>query len=155
TVAAGAEIYTIAITGSGFDAGTMVSVNGVLRYPPGPVTPTTLTVRIDPSELAAAGVIQIAVVNPPPGGGSSSSLPFTVTTAARQLTSEIVAPVSATVLAGDPVRSVVYAGGDGFDPVHPRSLIALDGATGHVLWSIPTHGTPTMLAVSGDGQFLY
>lgn len=155
TVAAGAEIYTIAITGSGFDAGTMVSVNGVLRYPPGPVTPTTLTVRMDPSELAAAGVIQIAVVNPPPGGGSSSSLPFTVTAAARQLTSEIIAPVSATVLASDPVRSVVYAGEDGFDPVHPRSIIALDGATGNVLWSIPTRGTPTMLAVSGDGQFLY
>lgn len=155
TVSAGAEIYTVAITGTGFDAGTMVTVNGALRQPSGPVTPTTLAVSMDPSELATAGVLQIGVVNPPPGGGSSSSLPFTVTAAARQLTSEVVAPVSATVLASDPVRPVVYAGEDGFDSAHPNSIIALDGTTGNVLWSIPTGRVPTMLAVSGDGQFLY
>jgi len=155
TVVAGSEIYTVAITGTGFDAGTMVTVNGVMRQPLGPVTPTTLAVAMDPSELAAAGVFQFAVMNPPPGGGSTSSLPFTVTASARKLTSEIVVPVSATILASDPVRSVVYAGEDRFDPAHPNSIIALDGTTGNVLWSIPTRGTPTMLAVSGDGQFLY
>jgi hypothetical protein len=155
TVAAGSEIYTVAVTGTGFDAGTMVMVNGVMRQPSGPVTSTSLSVAMDPSELAAPGVIQIAVMNPPPGGGTSSSLPFTVTAAATQLTSETIAHVSATVLAGDPVRSVVYAGEDNFDPAHPNSVIALDATTGNVLWAIPTHRAPTMLAVSDDGQFLY
>jgi len=160
TLAAGSEVYTIAITGTGFTStgsspGTMVLVNGVMRQPGGPVTSTSLSVRMDPSELVAPGVFQIAVMNSPPGGGTSNSLPFTVTASARQLTSEIIASTAATVLAGDPVRSVVYAGEGSTDPVHPNSIIALDGTTGNVLWSVPTRGVPTMLTVSHDGQFLY
>lgn len=155
TVTAGGEIYDIMITGTGFETGTMVLLNGTMRPASGTVTSTSLTVGINPVDIAGAGVIQIAVMNPPPGGGTSASLPFTVTAAARHLTAEIIAPTSATIVAGDPVRPVVYAGEDHFDPVHPNSIIALDGATGRVLWSIPAGGAPTMLAVSDDGQFLY
>jgi hypothetical protein len=155
TVSAGAEIYSIAITGTGFDQGTMVSLNGILRGATGTTSPTRVSVPIDPLDVAGPGVIQIAVVNPPPGGGTSTTLPFTVTPAARQLAAEIITPTSATVLAGDPIRSVVYAGEDRSDPVNPNSIVALDGATGRVLWSVPAGGTPSMLAVSDDGQFLY
>ena len=63
--------------------------------------------------------------------------------------------MSATVLAGDPVRQVVYAGLDAGDRAHPNSIVALDGANGRVLWSVPAHATPVTLAISGDGQFLY
>lgn len=155
TLAAGSETYTVAVTGTGFDAGTMVSVNGLLRYPSVKPTPTSLSFPLRPGELDVTGVVEIAIVNPPPGGGTSNTLLFNVTPSARKLTSEVIAPTSTRLLAGDPVRSVVYAGEDGGDAAHPSSIVAFDGTNGSVLWTIPLHGVPTMLTVSGDGQFLY
>jgi hypothetical protein len=155
TVAAGSLFDGITVEGTGFDGNTVVTLNGVTRTPDVGVTSTSLHVRIDAADIAAPGIIQVAVAEPPPGGGTSASVPFTVTGTGFRVTSETVAPTAATLLVSDPVLPVVYAGLDATDRSHPNSIAALDGATGRALWSVPADGPPATLAVSSDGQFLY
>jgi len=155
TVAAGGVLREITITGTGFDSSTTVTFSGVTRKPIAVASPTSLTVAVYPVDISNGGTIQIAVVNPSPGGGTSATLPLQVTGAGFRVISGMIASAAATVLAGDPVRPVVYAGVNGSDPTHPGSIVALDGASGRALWSVPADAAPTALAISGDGQFLY
>ncbi len=154
TVAAGSVLLGINITGNGFDTSSVVLWNGAPRKAFG-VTRTNLNVSVSPADIAVGGVIQIAVTNSPPGGGTSASLPFTVTGNAPKVLSQVIDRRSAVSLAGDPVRSMVYAGLDSVDPTYPNSVTALDGATGDVVWSMPVTGRPDVLSISDDGQFLY
>ena len=66
---------TLTITGSGFNAYSVVRWNGVDR-PTTVVSTTTIQAAIPPSDLdlAAAGSAEITVFAPAPGGGTSSSL---------------------------------------------------------------------------------
>jgi hypothetical protein len=105
--------------------------------------------------FATAGVRQIAVTNPSPGGGTSASVPLTVTGVAPHVTGQVVVQMSARTIAADPVRSVVYAGLDSTDSAHPSAVVALDATTGAIMWTLHVTGTPQVLAVSDDGQFLY
>jgi hypothetical protein len=154
TLAAGSNLLGITVTGTGFDASTVVVWNGVPR-PAILFTRTSLSIPIAAADLSTPGVIQVAVSNPPPGGGTSNSLPFTVTGTAPRLLQQVTVLAGATTLAGDPRLAVVYAGLDSTDRTHPNSVVALDAVTGRVMWSVPVSGTPSVLAVSADGQFLY
>lgn len=154
TLGAGSAPPQIAIGGTGFNESSVVTLNGVAR-PTQFGSSTALYIAPLGADLATAGVAQIAVINQPPGGGTSVSLPLTVTGVAPHVISQIVVRMRVHAIAADPNRPVVYAGLDSTDAVHPSSIVALDGATGQGLWSVPVSGTPKVLAVSDDGQFLY
>lgn len=155
-VTAGGPPNDITVTGTGFIGGATVTLNGVKRIPKSVASSTSLTVAMTPADLANAGVIHVAVVNPAPTIGPSASFPFTVTGTGFHVTAQVIAPsTNATLLVGDPVQPVVYAGLGPSDRTHPNSITALDGATGRALWSVGTGVIPVTLAISRDGQFLY
>jgi hypothetical protein len=74
---AGTGPLLLTITGSGFDAFSVVQWNGVNR-PTTLVNTRTLTTTVTASDLQAPGTSQVRVVNPAPGGGSSTSLVFSI-----------------------------------------------------------------------------
>ena len=69
----------IRVTGTGFDASTTVTFNGVRYTPVIFRNSTSLDVPLDTPDITVARVIQLVAVNPPPDGGKSGPLVFTVT----------------------------------------------------------------------------
>nr|MBP7694742.1 IPT/TIG domain-containing protein [Anaerolineales bacterium] len=81
TATAGGPAVTLVITGTGFVTGiSTVTWNGALR-PTTVISSTQLTAPLTAGDLAAAGLVTIAIFNPTPGGGLSQTLPFTITLA--------------------------------------------------------------------------
>lgn len=153
--ATGSASISALIDGSGFNFYSIVQVNGSARTSQ-PVSATRVQVLLPASDLAMAGVLQISVRNPPRGGGLSESLPFTVAGNAPKLTSEVVSPqIGATALAADPTRPLIYAALPSTATPYPNTVVALDVASGNIVWSVPIAGSPNVLAISDDGQFLY
>jgi subtilisin family serine protease len=102
---AGFGPFTLTVTGSGFNHGSVVEWNGTSR-PTTVLGSSRLEAAISASDVAVAGTAQVRVSTPPPGGGLSSPLTFT-----------IVPPVAltvsaATVAPGDMV-TVTLANGFG------------------------------------------
>jgi hypothetical protein len=78
TMPANSPAFLLTITGTGFTPGATVIFGTVTEPRVSFVSATTLTVKIYPSYIPAAGTIQVSVK---PGGGAAASnqLPFTVT----------------------------------------------------------------------------
>jgi hypothetical protein len=74
---AGDPAFTLNITGTTFVNGAVVRWNGANRTTTF-VSSTRLTASIPASDIAAAGVYSVTVVNPAPGGGTSNVVTFTV-----------------------------------------------------------------------------
>jgi len=87
---AGATGFTMAITGTGFVAGSQVRWSGANRTTTY-VNPTQLVATIAASDLATAGTAPVIVVNPTPGGGASLAATFTINAAGNS------APVITTI----------------------------------------------------------
>jgi hypothetical protein len=74
---AGTASLPVTITGSGFVAGAIVHLTRDVDPPldvrrqPASVTDTAISVTLTAEDLAVAGPVKLAVVNPPPGGTSS------------------------------------------------------------------------------------
>ena len=85
-VIAGTNGGSIAVTGTGFVAQSVVQWNGSARTTTY-ISATQLQVALVAADLAAAGTAQISIVNPAPGGGTSSNLAFTINNPAPTLTS--------------------------------------------------------------------
>ncbi|MFA5185250.1 MAG: IPT/TIG domain-containing protein [Patescibacteria group bacterium] len=68
----GAAQFTITLTGTGFNASSVVKLGGANRATTY-VSPTQLTAIIPASDLAAAGTFDVTVTNPTPGGGTSAA----------------------------------------------------------------------------------
>ncbi|WP_460622967.1 T9SS type A sorting domain-containing protein [Hymenobacter tenuis] len=82
SIAAGSGGFTLAVTGSGFGAGSVVRFNGTELITT-VVSATQLSASVPASAVAAAGSFPVTVFNPAPGGGSSESRTFTVTPVVR------------------------------------------------------------------------
>ena len=72
----------LTVTGSNFQAGARIALNGVDKTNTTVVSPTQLTVPLAAADLATAGTIAVTVKNPPfpSGSPSATSLPLTVQT---------------------------------------------------------------------------
>jgi subtilisin family serine protease len=68
---------TLMLTGSGFDAFSVTTLNGA-NMPTTVVNTTTIQATIPASALTVPGPAVVGVSTPSPGGGSSSTLPFTI-----------------------------------------------------------------------------
>jgi trimeric autotransporter adhesin len=87
TAAAGTSGFTIAVTGSNFVSGSVITWNGNSK-PTTYVSSTQLTAAIAASDLSAAGTIPVTVTNPSPGGGKSS-VSFTIGSPAAPIVSAL------------------------------------------------------------------
>ncbi len=94
---------TLAATGSGFVAASVVRWNGAAR-PTTFVSSTQLQAAIPAADLAASATAQVTVFSPAPGGGTSAALPFTIggspTLAVSATTVATGAPVTVTLTNG-------------------------------------------------------
>ena len=75
--AAGTASFALTITGSGFDAFSVVKWNGGDR-PTTVVNTRTLRASIPATDVLNPGTAELTVVTPTPGGGTSSPLTFTI-----------------------------------------------------------------------------
>lgn len=74
---AGDSEFTATVFGNNFVPGAVVTVNGSPRQTLF-VDPTELSVVITEADVAVAGTLEIAVINPAPGGGTSNTVAFPV-----------------------------------------------------------------------------
>lgn len=74
---AGGAGFTLAVNGSGFVSGSIVSWNGTVRTTAF-VSNAQVTAAISAADLASAGSAAITVSNPAPGGGNSGTATFTI-----------------------------------------------------------------------------
>jgi hypothetical protein len=74
---AGTATLALTVTGSGFDAFSVVMWNGTSR-PTTVIDTATLQASISVADLPAAGTASVSVFTPAPGGGTSASLSFTI-----------------------------------------------------------------------------
>jgi trimeric autotransporter adhesin len=138
TVAAGAATPTpVTVIGSSFISGSVVQVNGSSR-PTTVVSAAQLSFQLTVADQAAAGNLQVDVVNPAPGGGASASVPFAITSASGTPTpvlasiSPVIAPINQDI--------TVSINGDNFTSA---STVAVNGVT------VPaTCACPSQLSVS-------
>ena len=75
---AGAPAATLTVNGSNFVSSSTVNWNGAARATAF-VSPTQLNATIPATDIAAAGMASVTVVNPAPGGGTSAAAAFTIT----------------------------------------------------------------------------
>ncbi len=64
-------------------------------------------------------------------------------------------PIAANDLAYDPTRGRLYASVGSGAGANANSIAVIDASTGEVLSYIPVGSTPSRLAVSDDGRYLY
>ena len=133
-VFAGSAGFILTLTGSNFASLAVVTVNGNPRST-GFTNSTTLTALILASDVAQAGTLQIAVINPEPNGGASDNFQFTVKNQAPTVAS--VSPAAFT--AGGTGGSLTVAG-TGFVST---SVVYINGAP-----RTTTFGSSTQVQVS-------
>jgi hypothetical protein len=121
-VFAGSAGLSLTVTGTNFASLALVTVNGSPRATTVANT-TTATATILDSDVAQAGTLQIALVNPPGqggGGGSSNSLPLTVKNATPSLAS-----LNPTSFTAGSAASVLTLTGTGYVPT---SVVTINGS---------------------------
>jgi len=118
-VFAGSAGFTLTVNGTNFTSVSIVTVNGI-NHSTGFLDSTALQTTILASDVASAGTLNIAVVNPAPNGGASNAFPLSVKNPTPISTS--VSPTSAT--AGGSATTVSVTG-SGFVPT---SVVLINGA---------------------------
>src|SRR4030095_13745202 len=117
---AGDAGFTLTVSGSNFISGSVVRWSGMNR-PTNFGSASQLTASIPASDIAAAGLFPVTVLNPAPGGGTSNSVNFTVNNPGPQISS--ISPSSAN--AGDAAFTLSVSGA-GFVP---NSVVRWNGST--------------------------
>jgi len=118
-VFAGSNSLAITVNGTGFVSKSEGTANGNTRGTAF-LSSTQLQVTLLPSDIAAAGTVQIAVLNPPPGGGLSNSLPLAVTNP-----TPILSALAPLVTTAGTTNVVLAVAGTGFDTA---SVVNFGGA---------------------------
>jgi uncharacterized protein (TIGR03437 family) len=111
---AGSGAFTLMIRGSDFVPGAQVTWNGEAR-PTTFVANESLEAAISGEDIAAQGVVEVAVVNPAPGGGDSVALEFVI---------EEAIPLMPSINEGGAVNAASFAGGAA---VSPGSIVSVFG----------------------------
>jgi uncharacterized repeat protein (TIGR01451 family) len=144
-IVSGSSDTAITLTGTNFTSGSTVLLNGN-ALPTTLTSSTELTATVPAANLAKMGWAALAVSNPAPGGGTSSALPLTIFSVITLATNHILYdPYSRKIMAGVSSGSASVAG---------NSIVAITPDTATVGTLIPIGGTPTVLALSTDGQIL-
>ena len=140
--------FPLTVYGTNFVSQSTVTINGSNRQT-NFVNATEVTAEVSATDIATAGNVQIAVVNPPPGGGVSNSVPLSVTNPVPSL----AALSPAAVDAGATSSLSVSVSGTNFVT---NSVVTINGAP-HATFFASAGGltvtlTPGDLAAGGVDQ---
>ena len=138
---AGSGAFQLYIAGANFVSGSTVTVNGNNRQA-NFVNTTSLNVPITAADVATAGSVEIAVVNPTPGGGSSAPVSLVVTNPVPVLTS--LSPTS--FAAGTTASTTLAVNGAS---LLPNSVIQIDGGARTTIFN----GSTALGTVLAQGDF--
>lgn len=117
SVPAGGPAFTLAVTGAGFNAQSVVRI-GTTNLATVFGSPTQLQAAVPASAIATGGPQAVSVFNPAPGGGGSGSVNLDVTHPVPVLSGLSVT----SVIAGSPATSLV-ATGSGFTAASQISIL--------------------------------
>jgi WD40-like Beta Propeller Repeat len=118
-VTTGSSAFTLIVTGTNFVSTSVVTVNGDARTT-GFVNSTSLQADILDSDVASAGPVQVAVVNPQPNGGSSNIFPLNVANPVPSITS-----LTPTTSQAGSANTALVLTGTGYVP---NSVILINGS---------------------------
>lgn len=135
----GAASLDLTVNGTNFASLAVVTVNGDARLTSYENT-TLLTASLVASDLAQAGTLQIAVINPQPNGGASNSVGFAVNNPTPGVAT--VSPTSAA--AGSASTSITVTGGS----FVPTSVVTVNGSPRTTVFASATSLSATL--TSGD-----
>lgn len=143
--------FALTVTGTEFVPSSQILWNGAplkTTY----VSGTSLTAQVPASDIPQVGNASITVQTPSPGGGTSSALTFTIGASATNL---IVVPLKGSDLAWDATHGKLYVAVPSSAGSNANTISVVDPVTGTITGSQQLSTSPSGLAVSGDGQFLY
>ncbi|MGA2217212.1 MAG: DUF11 domain-containing protein, partial [Terracidiphilus sp.] len=145
-VQAGSATFTLTVTGSGFNPGSIVNVGGTAETT-SYVSATQLTASVDSSLVANYGWAPVTVSNPTPGGGTSAVVPLTIYDLVN---------VPANAILFEPYTQQIYATvpGNSISPTG-NSVVAINPVTGSVGTPINVGSQPTVMTETEDGNYLY
>jgi uncharacterized repeat protein (TIGR01451 family) len=145
-IRAGSSDTIITVTGAGFNANSVVQLNGAAldtTYENG----TTLTATVPSANLATMNWYGISVGNPAPGGGLSRTVPLTIYN---------VLTIGVNHILYDPYsRNIMASVASGSSSVTGNSIASITPDTGNVGTAVNIGSQPTNLALTSDGQVLY
>jgi hypothetical protein len=149
SIVAGTASEPILVNGQNFVSGAKVQWNGV-SIPTTYVSSTQLQAQPTTTELATAGIVQLAVANPSPGTISPITN-FNVTYPVN-LT---VLDLPANDLVWDPFAQLIYASLPSTYGVNGNSIAVINPATGVVTGYFFAGSEPTKLAIDSTSKYLY
>lgn len=129
--------FPVTISGTNFASLATVTVNGNPR-PSSFSNSSTLTVNLAASDVAQAGTLEIAVINPQPQGGTSNSVAFLVKNQTPGITS--LSPTG--VVAGGTGTTLTVTG----TAFVPTSTVTVNGAARATAYVSATSVTATLTA---------
>lgn len=145
-VQAGSADFTLTVTGTGFSAGSIVNL-GATPLSTTYTSAIQLTATVTAAEIANYGWAAITVTNPSPGGGISQVAPLTIYDLVN---------VPANGLLFDPYSQFLYATLPGTaTTLTGNSILTINPVSGVVGTPIAVGSQPTVLAETGDGNYLY
>jgi hypothetical protein len=147
-VTAGAPGFTLNLQASGVVNATVANLNGV----PLAASANPTQVPIPASALAQVGTISVSLTNPAPGGGTSNVATVRVIAGDNYLRT---VNLPANALLGNPGQQLIYAAIAARAATNTSSVVAIDPRSGNIVASQAMPGEPTLLAISGDRQYLY
>jgi trimeric autotransporter adhesin len=145
-VQAGSADLTLTVTGTGFNTASTVNF-GTTALATSYVSATQLTATVTAAEIANYGWGAVTVSNPMPGGGVSQIVPLTIYN---------VVNVPANALLFDPYSQLLYATIPGTATnLTGNSVVSVNPVTGTVGTPVAVGSQPTVMAETGDGNYLY
>lgn len=145
-VQAGTTGVTLTVTGSGFNSGSTVYINGTAATTTY-VSATELTASVSDATIANFGWVPVTVSNPTPGGGNAQTLPLTIYAQVA---------VTANGILYDPYTRKLYATvPSSSTDVTGNTVVAIDPATASVGTPVSIGSEPNVMAETSDGNYLW
>lgn len=146
-VQAGAAGFTLTVTGTGFNADSVVNL-GSTALTTSYVSPTQITAEVDSLLVTNYGWSPITVTNPSPGGGTSQVTPLTI---------YAVVNVPANAIVFDPYSQQIYASvPSAATTVTGNTIVDINPVTAAVVGTpIMIGSQPSAMAETSDGNYLY
>jgi hypothetical protein len=151
---AGAAAFTMSVTGTNFVPASVVQFNGSPRTTTF-ISSTQLQAAITAADVTSASMAQVTVVNPPANGGISPASMFLVGTTGGPGFAQVIINQASRDLAYDSTQQLIYASVPGSATTNPNTISVLSLASVAITSSQSVGTNPDILAISGDGHFLY
>ena len=151
---AGSAAFTMTLTGTNFVPASVVQFNGSPRTTTF-ISSTQLQAAITAADVASVAVAQVAVLNPQANGGISTNSTFLVGSTGGTSFAQVIINQASRDLAYDSAQQLIYASVPSSATTNPNTISVLSLASVAITSSQSVGVNPDILAISGDGQFLY